>query len=97
MVQLGLKDDFGCQILEWDETVISMKDPGNFLGQPDLTKREMREVVMHTSEEYSTIEYTYIVVKIIYSAYAKVNFDNLSAAVVQLYKNQLKKLLSLIT
>ena len=38
MVQLGLKVDFGCQILEWDENVVPMKETGNFLGQHDLTK-----------------------------------------------------------
>ena len=42
MVQLGLKADFGRKILEWDETVIPMKYPGNFLGQPNVTKREMQ-------------------------------------------------------
>ena len=41
MVKLGLKDDFERQILEWDETVVPMKEPGNFLGQPELTKHEM--------------------------------------------------------
>ena len=32
MVQLGLKSDFGHQVLEWDETVVHMKNTGNFLG-----------------------------------------------------------------
>ena len=33
MVQLGLKYNFGRKILEWEETVVPMKEPGNFLGQ----------------------------------------------------------------
>ena len=37
------------QILEWDETVAPMKETGNLLGQPDLTKRDMWEVVMHNA------------------------------------------------
>ena len=37
MVQLGLKDDFIHQILEWDETVVPMKEPVNLVGQLDLT------------------------------------------------------------
>ena len=49
MVKLGLKADFGNQVLEWDMTVIPMKEPGNFLGQHDLTKRDMQEVVMQTA------------------------------------------------
>ena len=50
MVQLGLMADFGYQLLEWDDTVTPMKDPGNFLGQPERTKPKMREVVIQTVE-----------------------------------------------
>ena len=39
MLQLGLKAVFGCQIMEWDNIVVPLKETGNFLGQPDLTKR----------------------------------------------------------
>ena len=46
ILQLGLNDNFVYQILEWDETVIPMKDPVNFLVQPDLTKQNIPEVVM---------------------------------------------------
>ena len=53
MVKLGLKADFGHQILEWGDTVIPMKDTGNFLGQPDLDKRKIQEVVMQTAGPYS--------------------------------------------
>ena len=41
MVQIGLKANFGRKILEWEKTLIPMKDQGNFLGQPDLTKCEI--------------------------------------------------------
>ena len=33
MVKLGLKAEFGRQIMEWDKTVIPMMDPEIFLGQ----------------------------------------------------------------
>ena len=49
MVQLGLKDDFSGQVLEWDETVVPMTYPDNFLAHPDLTKRKVQEVVMHNA------------------------------------------------
>ena len=55
MVQLGPKADFGCKILEWDEPVIPMREPGNFLGKPNLTKRDTQEMVMQTLEPYYTI------------------------------------------
>ena len=63
MVQLGLKDDFSGQVLEWDETVVPMTYPDNFLAHPDLTKRKVQEVVMHTAELASTIEANERVVK----------------------------------
>ena len=41
MVKLCLKANFRRQILEWDETVIYIKAPGNLIDQPDLTKRDI--------------------------------------------------------
>ena len=35
MTQLGLKSDSGRQGLEWGHTVVPMKEPVNFLGQPE--------------------------------------------------------------
>ena len=32
MVQLGLKENFKCQVLQWDGTNVHMKEPSNFLG-----------------------------------------------------------------
>ena len=49
MVKLGLKTDFGRQVLEWDKTVVPIKEPYNLLDQPDSTKRNMRDVVMQTT------------------------------------------------
>ena len=46
MVQLGPKTDFKRQILQWDGATVNMKEPSNFLGQSDQTKRKIREVVM---------------------------------------------------
>ena len=49
MVELDLKAYFGRQITEWNKTMVLMNDPGNLIGQLDLTKREIREVVMQTA------------------------------------------------
>ena len=46
MVQLGLTDNFKLQVRQWDGPTVHMKDSRNFLGQSDLTKRKMREVIM---------------------------------------------------
>ena len=71
MVQLGLTADFKRQFLQWDGTNVHMKEPRNLLGQTDLTKREMREVVIQTVEPAYTREATEMMVKIIDSNYEK--------------------------
>ena len=53
MVNLGLTANFKCEFLQWDGTNIHMKDSRNLLGQSDLNKREMREMVMQTAEPAS--------------------------------------------
>ena len=53
MVQLVLTADFTHQVLKWDSATVHMKESSNFLGQSNLTKREVREVVMQTVEPAS--------------------------------------------
>ena len=96
MLQLDQKAKFWNQILEWGEAVIHMKEPRNLLGQLDLTKRDMRELVMQLAEKYFTREATYRVVKILVSTYENANIDEVAAASVQLDKNQRANLLSLL-
>ena len=36
MLQIGLKEKCGFQILEWDDVVVPMKDTVNFMGKPNL-------------------------------------------------------------
>ena len=54
MIQLGLADNFKCHVLQCDGATVHMKEPNGLLGQSDLTKHEMREVVMQSSEPAST-------------------------------------------
>ena len=71
MVQLGLKDNFKRQVLQWDGTTVHMKEPRGLVGRSDLNKCNMRKVVMQTAEPASTIEATERMVKILDSTYAK--------------------------
>ena len=71
MVQLGLTANFKRQVLQWDGATVHMKESSNLLGQSNLTKRKMREVVMQTIEPASTQEATERMVKILDSTYAK--------------------------
>ena len=85
MVQLFLKADFGHQILEWDETIIPMKEPVNFLFQPDITKHDMKQVVIQTAKPDSTIETTERVVKLLVCNYLNAKLDKVAVAAVKLY------------
>ena len=96
MIQLGPKDEFGRQIIEWDDAVIPMKEPDNFLGKHDLTKRDMQKVVMQTAQPASTGEATQKFVKIVGSTYAKYDSDKVSAAAFQLDTKLMQMLLSLL-
>ena len=33
MVQLGLKNEFKCQVLQWDDDTVPMKEPRGLLGK----------------------------------------------------------------
>ena len=41
MVQLGLLDNFRCQVLQWDGATVPMREPSGLLGQTYLTICEM--------------------------------------------------------
>ena len=58
MVQLGLAADFNCQVLKQDGTKLPMEEPIGLLGKSYLSKRKIREVVMHTAEPSYTREST---------------------------------------
>ena len=90
-------DDFGCQALEWDYTVVPMKEQVNVLGQPDLIKCEIWDIVMQNAEPAYTIEATDIVVNILNITYEKSNLDKVAATEVQLDEYQHKRLWSLLT
>ena len=80
MVQLGLTADCKRQALQWYGANVQLKESRNLLGQSDLTKRKMREVVMQTSEPDSNREATEIMVKILDSTYAKADLEQLVKA-----------------
>ena len=69
MVQLGLTADFTRQVLQRDGTTVHMKEYSNLLGKSDLTKHEIREVVMQTEEPASTWEANERMVKTLDSTY----------------------------
>ena len=50
MVQLGMTADFKRQVLQWDGATVHMKESRGLIGQSDLNKREMNDVVMQTAE-----------------------------------------------
>ena len=96
IVQLGLADDFKHQVLQWDGATVHMKETSSLIGKSDLTKREMREVVMHTLEPSSTREATERMVKILDINYAKADLNQVDNNTTQLNYEERTLLLSLI-
>ena len=78
MVQLGFTADFKPQALQWDDATVHMKEPSSLLGKLDLTKREMRKVVMQTAEPASKQEDTAQMVKILNITYAKADLNQVA-------------------
>ena len=96
MVQLGLTADFKRQCIQYDGVTVYMKEPSVLLGKSNLNKREIRKVVMQTSELYSTREATEILVKILNSTYLKAYLKQVAANATQLNsKERTQKLGSL--
>ena len=96
MVQLGLTADFKCQVLQWDCDTVHMKEPSGLLVKSDLTKRDMREVVMHTTEPASTREATEGMVKILDSTYVKADIKHVAHNSTELNAEEGTQLLSLL-
>ena len=71
MLQIALKAGFKRQVLQLDGAPVHMKETSSLLGKSDLTKREMREVVVYTAEPASTREAIELMVKILDINYAK--------------------------
>ena len=55
MVQLGPLAYFKRQVLQWGGVTVPMKKNSSLLRQADLTRCDMRKVVMNTAEPVSTI------------------------------------------
>ena len=73
-----------------------MKDTSSVLGKYYLTKREMREVVMHTSEPTYTREAIERMMKILDSTYAEVDIEQVVDNASQLNAKERTVLLSLL-
>ena len=84
MAQLGLKANFKHKVLQWDDNTVSMKKTSGLLGKSNLTKRNMREVDLQTSETASTIEAIELIVKIIDSTYVKADLKQVDNHITQL-------------
>ena len=96
MIQLGLIDDFKQQVLQSDGATVHMKEPRNLLGQSDIIKREIRKVVMQTSEPASIQEATERMVKILDNNYAKSDLENVVGNASHVNAEEMTLLLSLL-
>ena len=61
------------------------------MGQPELTKCKILQLVIQAKTIYSNIESNWRVLKILDSTYAKSGLDKVATAAVRIYKTQCKK------
>ena len=78
MVKLFLTDDFKRQFLQWDGATLPMEKPIGLLGNSDLSKRKICEVVKQTSEPAYPIDANCRLVKIIGFKYANEDLKQVS-------------------
>ena len=69
MVQLVLIADLNHQFPQWDSVTVPVKEPNGMQWKSDLTSRNMRMVVMKTTEPDFTRETTEILVNKLNSIY----------------------------
>ena len=96
MVQLGLMAGFKRQVLQWDGATVHMKKYSSLLEKYNLTKREMRNLVMQTSEKASTREATDRMVKILDITYAEADLTQADNNATHMNAEERTLLLSLI-
>ena len=65
-------------VLEWYDDAVPIKYPGKFTGEPNLTKTDIREVLVQTSDPASTKEAPERTVKIFYSTHEKYDINKVS-------------------
>ena len=96
MVQLVLIADLNHQFPQWDSVIVPVKEPSGMQWKSDLTSRDMRMVVMKTTEPYFTREATEILLKILDSTYAKADIKQVADNATQLNYEERTQLLMLL-
>ena len=96
MVQIVLTDDFKRQVLKWDGTTLHIKEPRSLLGQSDLTKCNMHEVVIQNEEPASARESTEWMVNILDITYAKEDLKQVADNVTHINAEEITLLISLL-
>ena len=96
VVHLGIKAYFKSQVLQWYVTTVHINEPISFLEQSDLTKRNMREVVIQAAEPASTRKSTERIVKILDITYAKEDLKQVADNSTQINAEERTLLLSLL-
>ena len=96
MVQLGLLAYFKHQFLQWYGDTVLMKEPIGMLWKIYLSSRKIYEVVMQTTEKFSTREYTDSLVELLRSNYAMEDLEQVAANATNLNDEDITQLLRLL-
>ena len=96
IVQLRLVSGFKRKVLGWDNYIVHMKYPVNFLDKSNLAKLELQEERVQTKVTVSTIETTARVVNTLYSIYKRDNLYMVASRTNHLNTNKRKLWLGLL-
>ena len=96
IVQLRLVSGFKRKVLGWDNSIVHMKYPGNFLDKSNLAKLELQEERVQTKVTVSTREATARVVNTLYSIYKRDNLYMVAYRTNNLNTNKRKLWLGLL-
>ena len=84
MAQLGLIEYVKRNILEWDDSIMPMKETGYFLSKPNLTNQKMKKVAMNIKEKVPTKKPTEIIFKILDITYKISNNEKFTSSATNL-------------
>ena len=95
MIHLGLAANFKHQVIHWDDAAVPINESRSLLGQSYLTRCNMFEVEMQTTETSSTREATEILVKFLNITYVKMDLEQVAAHAVNKNAEDSTKLIGL--
>ena len=88
--------DFKGNVLEWDNSVVTMKEPSNKLSKTNITNHQIRELIIQTAEADYTKEENEKIINVLDRTYNNYRLDKVVYSTTQLNPQEIKWSLGLI-